>query len=155
MRRLDAAGRPFPATAYVFGSATGERIKSVKTAWQTARLKAYGYEVKRETNGRLTPACREQLAAINLRFHDLRREAGSQFLEGGMSANYVQKFLDHAKLSTTSRYLNITRDGMHAALARFEQTRKIEERRARGKGVAKTHSVNGVPKSEKRPKSVQ
>jgi hypothetical protein len=41
-----------------------------------------------------------------------------------MAANYVQKFLDHAKLSTTSRYLNITRDGMHAALERFEQTGK-------------------------------
>jgi hypothetical protein len=42
--------------------------------------------VKREKNGRLTPECRLQLATINLRFHDLRREAGSKFLEGGMDA---------------------------------------------------------------------
>jgi integrase len=108
-----------------------------------------------EKNGRLTPESREQLAAINLRFHDLRREAGSKFLEGGMSANYVQKFLDHAKLSTTSRYLNITRDGMHAALERFEQTRKTEERRARGKAVAKTGALTESPESVKSAKSLQ
>jgi len=39
----------------------------------------------------------------------------SRFLEGGMAANYVQKFLDHAKLSTTSRYLNVNRDGRRRA----------------------------------------
>jgi hypothetical protein len=44
---------------------------------------------------------------------------------------------------------------MHAALDRFEQTRKIEERRVRGKGVAKTHAVTDPPKSDKRAKSVQ
>jgi integrase len=155
MRQLDAAGQRFPPRAYVFGDATGARIKSVKTAWETTRLRAYGYEVKREKNGRLTPESRHHLAAINLRFHDLRREAGSKFLEGGMSANYVQKFLDHAKLSTTSRYLNITRDGMHSALERFEQTRKTEERRARGKAVAKTGAVTDSEKPDKLPKSVQ
>jgi site-specific recombinase XerD len=90
--------------------------------------------VKREKNGRLTAESRQHLTAINLHFHDLRREAGSLFLEGGMSANYVQRFLDHAKLSTTSRYLNVNRDGMHSALERFEKTRTIEERKAaRGK----------------------
>jgi integrase len=102
-----------------------------------------------------TPECRLQLATINLRFHDLRREAGSKFLEGGMAANYVQKFLDHAKLSTTSRYLNITRDGMHAALERSEQTRKTEERRARGKSVAKAGAVPGQRESEKPTKPLQ
>jgi integrase len=125
-RPVASAGKPFPSLAYVFGDATGRRIKSVKTAFETARLKAHGYDVKREKNGRLRAECRQQLTAINLRFHDLRREAGSRFLEGGMSANYVQQFLDHAKLSTTSRYLNVTRDGMHLALERFEQARKTD-----------------------------
>jgi integrase/recombinase XerD len=41
MRQLDAAGRRFPPSAYVFGDATGVRIKSVKTAWETARLRAH------------------------------------------------------------------------------------------------------------------
>ena len=30
-----------------------------------------------------------------------------------MAPHYVQAFLDHANLSTTSRYLNITSQGMH------------------------------------------
>lgn len=156
MRRLDGEGRPWPDTAFVFGDATGAQIKSVKTAWENVRLKAYGHAVRREKNGRLTAECRQQLAAINLRFHDLRREAGSQFLEHGMAANYVQKFLDHAKLSTTSRYLNVTRDGMHAALERFEDMRRADERRtARGKRVAKTAAAVSDRKLRESDKSVQ
>ena len=40
-----------------------------------------------------------------------------------MPPHYVQAFLDHANLSTTSRYLNITAQGMHAALRRVEDSR--------------------------------
>jgi hypothetical protein len=58
-------------------------------------------------------------------------------------------------MSTTSRYLNITRDGMHAALERFEETRKTEERRARGKAVAKTGTLTDSRESAKSTKSFQ
>jgi Phage integrase family len=58
-----------------------------------------------------------------LNFHDLRREAGSRLLESGMPEHYVQRFLDHANLSTTTRYLKTTRRGMHEALARVEERR--------------------------------
>ena len=61
---------------------------------------------------------------VGLNFHDLRREAGSRLLEGGMPEHYVQRFLDHANLSTTSRYLKTTRRGMHEALRRVEERRK-------------------------------
>jgi integrase len=77
----------------------------------------------REKNGRLTAECQQQLAAIDLNFHDLRRESGSRFLEHGMAPHYVQAFLDHANLSTTSRYLNVTSQGMHVALKRVEDER--------------------------------
>ena len=42
-----------------------------------------------------------------------------------MAPHYVQAFLDHANLSTTSRYLNITSQGMHAALKRVDEERGI------------------------------
>jgi hypothetical protein len=63
-----------------------------------------------------------------LNFHDPRLEVGSRFLEHGMAPHYVQAFLDHANLSTTSQYLNITSQGMHAAVRRVEKSRseKIE-----------------------------
>ena len=62
-----------------------------------------------------------------------------------MAANYVQKFLDHAKLSTTSRYLNVNRDGMHAALERFEEMRAAKERGPRvAKRVANVASMRST-----------
>ena len=64
-----------------------------------------------------------RVAAIDLIFHDLRRESGSRFPEHGMAPHYVQAFLDHANLTTTSRYLNITSQGMHSALKRVEDER--------------------------------
>jgi integrase len=125
MRRHDPAGREYPPEAYVFGDASGARVKSVKTAWASAVLRAHGIEPVREKNGRLSAECQQQLAAIDLNFHDLRRESGSRFLEHGMAPHYVQAFLDHANLSTTSRYLNITSQWMHAALKRVEAERGI------------------------------
>jgi len=125
MRRHDPAGEEYPPEAFVFGDVAGRRVKSVKTAWANAVLKAYGIEPKREKNGRLTAECQQQLAAIDLNFHDLRRESGSRFLEHGMAPHCVQAFLDHANLSTTSRYLNITSQGMHAALRRIEDQRRM------------------------------
>jgi integrase len=100
MRRLDSSGRAFGPAAFVFGNAVGEPVGSVDTAWQAACRRADIHE---------------------LNFHDLRREAGSRLLESGMPEHYVQRFLDHANLSTTSRYLKTTRRGMHEALKRVEE----------------------------------
>ena len=98
-------------------------MRSIKPAWANAVLQAHGIEPLRGKNGLLTVACQQTLTEINLNFHDLRREAGSRMLEGNMAPNFVQAFLDHANLSTTSRYLKVTRIGMHAALKTFEETR--------------------------------
>jgi integrase len=93
MRRTDPTGHDYQPDDYVFGDVSGARVKSVKTAWETAVLRAHGVPVVREKTGRLTSACRDAFQRINLNFHDLRREAGSRFLELGMPANYVQGFL--------------------------------------------------------------
>jgi len=147
MRQVDSKGKPWPPTAFVFGDdETGER-ESVKIAWENCRLKAHGYVVKREANGRLTAECRQQLGSIDLRFHDLRREAGSRFLELGMAPHYVQAFLDHAKLSTTSRYLAIDSRGMHAAMENAEKARRRMAREGkRGNPVAKNADSGEHPK---------
>ena len=95
MRRLNPAGRELSPEAYVFGTSTGERIASIKTAWRLtcARAKIDG-----------------------LHFHDLRREAGSRLLESGrFFLHDVSRFLDHADIATTSRYLQASRLGLHAA----------------------------------------
>jgi integrase len=154
MRRHDPAGEEYPPEAYVFGDVTGARINGVKTAWANAVLKAHGVEPQREKNGRLTAECQQRLTAIDLNFHDLRREAGSRFLEYGMAPHYVQAFLDHANLSTTSRYLNITAPGMHAALKRVEQERGIRCNPV-AIGADPTETATPVARLEDREKSIQ
>ena len=62
-RRLAPDGEEQPAAAYVFGKESGEPVGSVKTAW--------------------LGACR-RARIRDLRFHDLRHEAGSRRLEEGM-----------------------------------------------------------------------
>ena len=106
MRKLDAGGQPFGPDAYVFGDTIGRRVKSVRAAWNTACRKA---------------------GLRDFQLRDLRHEAGSRFDEAGVSTNYVSKMLGHQNLSTTTRYLNITRRGLHLAMQKFERSRENRE----------------------------
>ena len=126
MAKLDPAGREYPPTAYVFG-AFGARLKSVKKAWATAVLRAHAYEPE-WLGGKLSPASREQLQAIDLHFHDLRHEAGCRWLEAGWPIHHVQEMLGHTNLSQTSTYLHAAEMGLQESMHRFDV--------ARGKRVA-------------------
>jgi len=65
-------------------------------------------------------------------------------------------FLDHAKLSTTSRYLTIDSRGMHAAMENAEKTRRrVARERKRGNPVANTTESGEHQKSDAATKSVQ
>jgi integrase len=66
---------------YVFGNEAGGRVKNVKTAWETAVLRAHGVTPGR-TCGKLSAENRAKLAEIDLNFHDLRHEAGSSKPDG-------------------------------------------------------------------------
>jgi integrase len=100
MRTHDPAGHPFPPTACVFGNELGQRIEDIQTAWETARRGA-----KLE----------------DLRFHDLRREAGSRWMDAGVPLATIQRWLGHANISQTSTYLATTAAGEHDAMRRFEE----------------------------------
>lgn len=150
MRRQDPEGQAYGQDKFVFGDVTGARIKSVKVAWANAVLKANGIKPTRTKNGNLTPECQQHLDTINLNFHDLRRESGSSLLEGRMPLNAVQMFLDHANVSTTSRYLKVNRHTLHAALKRFE-----EERDSRCNLVVSNDSAPEPMPANESSKSVQ
>jgi integrase len=124
MRRHDPTGAEHHPDAYVFGNELGERIGRVRRAWEGA--------------------CR-RAGIVGLHFHDLRREAGSRMLEGGVPEHVVQRMLGHANLATTSRYLKTTRRVMQDAM------RKYAEHRESCKIVA-SESANAVS-SEQRPAS--
>ena len=67
---------------------------------------------------------------MNLHLHDLRREAGSRLLERGADLHTVQLFLDHANISTSSRYLKPSKLEVHTTIQRID-----EQRRASGEAA--------------------
>lgn len=100
-RRHDPAGELIPPDGYVFGDEIGRRRGSIKTAW------------------RLT--C--QRAKIDdLHFHDLRREAGSRWMDAGVPLATIQRWLGHHNISQTSKYLAASLGGD------VEEMRAYEER---------------------------
>jgi integrase len=56
--------------------------------------------------------------------HDLRREAGSRLLERGADLHTVQLFLDHANISTNSRYLKPSKLALHTTIQRIDAQRR-------------------------------
>jgi len=102
IKRYDLTGAEYGPDAYVFGNAIGERVGRVMTAWRAT--------------------CR-RAGIVGLHFHDLRREAGSRMLEGGVPVHIVQRMLGHANLATTSRYLKTIRLTMQEAMRKYAEHR--------------------------------
>jgi integrase len=73
-----------PPDAYVFGDEVGRRRHSMKTAWLLTCQRA---------------------KIVGLHFHDLRREAGSRWMDAGIPLATIQRWLGHANISQTSTYL--------------------------------------------------
>lgn len=125
-RRHGADGEPHPPTAFVFGNAAGEQVTDFKRAWQSVRLRAHGHTpVYQKRTAKLTPECQALLKTIDLHFHDLRREAGSRWLDAGIPLHTIQRWLGHTNISQTSTYLAVTDTGSHDAMARFDAQRLI------------------------------
>lgn len=110
--------------AFVFGNDVGERVGSIRTAWQNAVLKAHGVAVGRDAaTHALTAAARQAFQAIDLDFQDLRHEAASQWLEGGVPLTTISFLLGHTSLETTQIYLNVRPEGLAETMAAFERAR--------------------------------
>jgi integrase len=132
MRRVGPNGKPLGLDAYVFGNKVGERIGSVKKAWQTAVLKAHGHAPQWVKGKKNLLAAESQAAyrAINLHFHDLRREFGSRVLESGSSLIEARDLLGHANISQTSTYLESSAKALGLAIERKEEhERRLAEAR--------------------------
>lgn len=122
-RRHDADGVPFSGKAFVFGTITGEAIAGTKMAWKGT--------------------C-ERAKIEDLHFHDLRREAGSRWLEAGVNLRTVSQMLGHKKISTTDIYLKPSRAVDDRAMREFFQSpqarRAEQERAAEGQRVRREPS---------------
>lgn len=94
------ADEALPESCYVFGNELGQRVDAIKTSWLGACRRAEVYD---------------------LHFHDLRREAGSRWMEAGVPLATIQKWLGHTNIAQTSTYLSTTTAGEHEAMRRFEE----------------------------------
>ena len=74
--------RTLPGALYVFGNEMGERVG--------------------DQDGLARLAC-ERAKFADLHFHDLRREAGSRWMEAGVPLATIQKWLGHTNIAQTSR----------------------------------------------------
>ena len=100
MRRLDPDGKAHGPDAYVFGNQFGEKVSDVKLAWGGACKRA-GIE--------------------GLTFHDLRREAASRLLQGGVDLLTVSMLLGHQKATTTDTYLRGREDVVERELEEYHK----------------------------------
>jgi integrase len=99
MRRHAPDGKAHAPTAYVFGNDVGERITSIRDAWE----QACGRAEERD-----------------LHVHDLRREFAWRLLESSADLHDVRDFLGHANITTTSTYLASTPVRLARALDRLD-----------------------------------
>ncbi len=69
----------------------------------------------------LSVESRAALKAIGLHVHDLRREAGSRWLDGGVPLTAIRDWLGHGNISQTSTYLETQTVGQNDLMRRFEE----------------------------------
>ena len=122
LRRHAPDGTPLGPDAFVFGNRFGEKVTSVKKAWQVAVLRAHDVVpvwVKAKKN-HLAPESQAAYRAIGLRLHDLRREFGSRILESGSSLVEARDLLGHANIAQTSSYLASTAKSLTSAIDKKE-----------------------------------
>ena len=125
MAQHDPAGHPFSHEAFVLGDAVGQHKAFPRKAWVTLVLKAHGHTPRWVGQAELASESRAAFKAIDLRFHDLRHEAGSRWLEAGMPLHHVKELLGHANISTTDTYLNAGRIHLHESMLRLEAEGKV------------------------------
>ena len=123
LARYDPSGQPFGPDAHVFGDEVGRRLQSQQKAWESAVLKAHGH-TPTWVKTALSPQSRAAFRGINLRFHDLRHEAGSRWLEKGLPLHHVKELLGHASIATTDTYLNASRIHLRESMLAMEQRGK-------------------------------
>lgn len=122
-RRFDPSGSPMPLDAFVFGTAVGERIADITHSWWATVLRAYGHK-RVWARTKLDEAARAALHKIDLHFHDLRREAGSRWMDGGVPLHTVRDWLGHSGIAQTSTYLASAVQTQHDAMRRFDENRR-------------------------------
>ena len=97
---VDPAGTSLPPDTFVFGDEVGRRRQTIKDVWKIAltRAKIDGWH-----------------------FHDLRREAGSRWMDAGVPLATIQRWLGHTNIAQTSTYLGASLGADELDMQAFEK----------------------------------
>ena len=68
------------------------------------------------------------------RFHDFRHDLGSKLLRATGNLKLVQRALNHADISTTTRYAHVLDEDVAAALGSLEESRNKSQNSAKKAG---------------------
>jgi integrase len=96
--------------AFVFGLPDGGPLDAdgLRSGWETLRLLANGYKIKKGPHGKLTTDQTAALKEIDLHWHDLRRESACRLWRDGVDIRTIQLMLGHSTMTVTKRYPNVT-----------------------------------------------
>ena len=106
---------------FVFGLADGTSINISRTAWESLLLIANGVTPKSASEKS------ETLQSIDLRWHDLRREVASRWLDQGIDLRTIRLLLGHSSVLTTQRYLSVTDDEMLRLMREKRGSKKTKQ----------------------------
>lgn len=95
--------------SFVFGDEDGV-IVNHRTAWETVVLLAHG-KIRADGRDRTPQQAALDFLAADLHFHDLRRECASRwYFDEGQDIVRVSRWLGHASVEMTQRYLALPAD---------------------------------------------
>lgn len=106
LRDLLERRRFLKPTDLVFGDEDGQ-LYNPRSAWETVLLLAHG-KITAAGTGRTSAQDAIHFDAIDLHFHDLRRECASRWWEQKVDLLKISRWLGHADFQMTQRYLRLT-----------------------------------------------
>lgn len=96
--------------AYVFGDwNTGAFVANWSKTWYVLVLLAHGKTPVWTKTGGLGEQSWKDIEEINLHWHDLRHEGLSRYGDGNLDPRVIQLLAGHKKLSTTMRYVHLSK----------------------------------------------
>jgi integrase len=112
---------------FTFGQEDGTRVDGFRTEWENVLIQSKLCAGHKE---KVYPFRWVWDDVVDLTWHDLRHECGSRLAEGygrqkGMPLHEVQKWLGHASLATTQKYLNATVQSMATNARRIAKQRGL------------------------------
>ena len=120
----DAVPPPWHTCQRLGHATTGDYVGRFRSAWETVLLLANGLKPTRPGRSKRW-SNREELARIDLRWHDLRHEALSRLADDGVPGHELQMLADHASITTTQRYMNARANSLAESM-RQTRARRVQ-----------------------------